>query len=53
MSKVIGNSLTEGLLRRLDGRDVGAHEGKIIPLITTDEAGWPHPAPPADTTKGA
>jgi hypothetical protein len=44
MSRVLGNQLTEGLLERLNARDVAAHEGKIIPILTLDEAGWPHPA---------
>ena len=44
MSQVLGNELTAGLLSRLDGRDVGSHEGKIIPIFTLDEHGWPHPA---------
>jgi hypothetical protein len=44
MSQVLGNELTPELLSRLDGRDVESHEGKIIPIFTVDEAGWPHPA---------
>ena len=31
-------------MKRLDGRNAGAHEGKIIPIFTLDELGWPHPA---------
>jgi len=44
MSQIIGKHLTEALLNRLKGADVEAHEGKIIPIFTTDEAGWAHPA---------
>jgi hypothetical protein len=44
MSQVLGNELTEALLNRLSGRDIEPHEGKIIPIFTVDEAGWPHPA---------
>ena len=44
MSQLLGKELTEVLLQRLNGRDVGAHEGKIIPILTLDEPGWPHPA---------
>jgi hypothetical protein len=28
----------------LCGAEVGAHEGKIIPIFTVDEGGWAHPA---------
>ena len=44
MSQIIGNQLTEALLNRLGGAQVAAHEGKIIPIFTTDESGWAHPA---------
>ena len=44
MSQVLGKELTQVLLERLNGRDVESHEGKIIPLFTTDEQGWVHPA---------
>jgi hypothetical protein len=44
MSQVLGNELTAELLSRLDGRDVESHEGKIVPIVTVDEDGWPHPA---------
>ena len=44
MSRLLGKELTEALLKRLDGHDVEAHEGKIIPIFTLDESGWPHPA---------
>jgi hypothetical protein len=32
------------LLERLGGSRVESHEGKIIPILTIDEAGWAHPA---------
>jgi hypothetical protein len=44
MSQLLGKELTEALLERLSGQDVKAHEGKIIPIFTLDESGWPHPA---------
>ncbi len=44
MSELLGNNLPPALLRRLGGAEVAAHEGKIIPIFTTDEAGWAHPA---------
>ena len=44
MSQLLGKQLTEALLTRLTGAEVAAHEGKIIPIFTIDEAGWAHPA---------
>jgi hypothetical protein len=44
MSQVLGKELTPALLQRLGGGDIEAHEGKIIPILTIDEAGWAHPA---------
>jgi hypothetical protein len=44
MSQKLGKELTEALLKRLNGHSVGSHEGKIIPIFTLDESGWPHPA---------
>lgn len=44
MSRLLGKELTPALLERLDGNDVESHEGKIIPIFTIDEQGWPHPA---------
>jgi len=44
MSQLLGKELTPALLQRLGGADVEAHEGKIIPICTIDEAGWAHPA---------
>jgi hypothetical protein len=44
MSQIIGDRLTDALLQRLSGADVASHEGKIIPIVTLDQQGWPHPA---------
>jgi hypothetical protein len=44
MSKILGSELTEALLKRLSGAAMASHEGKIIPIFTLDEEGWPHPA---------
>jgi len=44
MSQILGKKLTDALLKRLSGAAVASHEGKIIPIFTLDEAGWPHPA---------
>jgi hypothetical protein len=44
MSRILGKQLTDALLQRLSGAAVASHEGKIIPIFTLDEAGWPHPA---------
>ena len=44
MSQILGKELTDALLKRLSGSAVASHEGKIIPIFTLDEAGWPHPA---------
>jgi len=44
MSQILGKELTDALLKRLSGAAVASHEGKIIPIFTLDEAGWPHPA---------
>jgi hypothetical protein len=44
MSQVLGNELTPALLERLGGSRVESHEGKIIPILTIDQAGWAHPA---------
>lgn len=44
MSKILGNELTDALLKRLNGAAMASQEGKIIPIFTLDEEGWPHPA---------
>lgn len=44
MSQILGKELTDALLKRLSGAAVASHEGKIIPILTVDGDGWPHPA---------
>lgn len=44
MSRLIGNAITKELVERLSGNRVTAFEGRIIPIFTLDEKGWPHPA---------
>jgi len=44
MSQLLGKELPAPLLMRLSGGEIAAHEGKIIPIVTVDDAGWPHPA---------
>jgi hypothetical protein len=44
MSQVLGKELPPALMERLDGSQIDALEGKIIPICTLDEAGWAHPA---------
>ena len=44
MSQLLGKELTPAFLKRLGGAEIEAHEGKIIPIFTLDDAGWPHPA---------
>jgi hypothetical protein len=44
MSQVLGKELPPVLMKRLGGMEIDTHEGKIIPIFTTDEAGWAHPA---------
>lgn len=44
MSQLLGKELTPSLLERLGGSLIETHEGKIIPIFTLDESGWPHPA---------
>ena len=44
MSKFIGKTLTEELRQRLSGATIAPLEGKIIPIFSLDENGWPHPA---------
>lgn len=44
MSRLVGKELTEDLLKRLNGQNVEAYEGKIIPIVTLDEFSRPHPA---------
>jgi hypothetical protein len=44
MSQLLGKELTPALFQRLGGTEIEAHEGKIIPIFTIDDAGWVHPA---------
>src|SRR5512144_86847 len=44
MSRLIGTAITKELVERLSGNRVTAFEGRIIPIFTLDEKGWPHPA---------
>jgi len=44
MSQLLGKELTAALLERLGGAQIETQEGKIIPIFTLDESGWPHPA---------
>lgn len=44
MSILIGRELDAELLRRLGGEDLPAVSDKVIPIVTVDDAGWPHPA---------
>jgi Pyridoxamine 5'-phosphate oxidase len=44
VSRLVGKELSEPLLKRLSGEVVASHEGKILPIFTLDERGWPHPA---------
>ena len=41
---MIGNAITKELVERLSGNRVTTFEGRIIPIFTLDEKGWPHPA---------
>ena len=44
MSQLLGKELSPALLQRLCGAEIESHEGKIIPMFTVDDSGWPHPA---------
>ncbi|MFQ5539121.1 MAG: pyridoxamine 5'-phosphate oxidase family protein [Candidatus Binatia bacterium] len=44
MSKLLGPVLTEELINRLNGSDLGSKGGKAIIIVTVDEQGWSHPA---------
>jgi hypothetical protein len=44
MSQLLGKQLPPPLFERLGGAQIEAHEGKIIPICTIDDAGWAHPA---------
>jgi hypothetical protein len=42
MSTSLGPLLTDALMERLSGRDLGRHGTLVIPIATVDPAGWPH-----------
>ena len=44
MSQIVGKELTQALFEQLSGKEIEAAEGKVIPIFTTDEQGWAHPA---------
>ena len=44
MSKLLGKVMTEELLGRLSGKDIGSKEGKALIIVTVDDQGWAHPA---------
>jgi hypothetical protein len=44
MSRVIDPNLPAPLLERLRGDDLAARMGLAVLIVTTDAAGWPHPA---------
>lgn len=43
MSRSLGAELPPDLVARLSRADLPRHLGKVIPLITVDAAGFPHP----------
>lgn len=44
MSRVLGQELPPRLLEQLSGRDLQGRLGRVIPVVTVDAAGFPHPA---------
>lgn len=44
MSRAVGSRLPVPLRERLRGDDLAARVGIAVLILTTDEAGWPHPA---------
>lgn len=44
MSQLLGKELPDTLFHRLSGAEIDSYEGKIIPIFTSDEGGWAHPA---------
>jgi len=44
MSRLLGKELTQALFDRLAAEDASVYEGKIIPIFTPGDDGWPHPA---------
>jgi len=44
MSRLVGQELPPQVLEQLSGRDLRGHFGRVIPVVTVDAAGFPHPA---------
>jgi hypothetical protein len=44
VSKLVGAELPERAYRALCGDDLSSKLGKVIPVVTIDSGGWPHPA---------
>lgn len=44
MSRLLGQELPPRLFTRLSGRDLRGCFGRVIPVVTMDAAGFPHPA---------
>jgi hypothetical protein len=44
MSRLVGSSLPSELFERARGHDLAARVGIAVVIVTTDDAGWPHPA---------
>jgi hypothetical protein len=44
MSRLVGQELPPHVLERLSGRDLRGCFGRVIPVVTMDAAGFPHPA---------
>jgi hypothetical protein len=44
MSRVLGPELPPSLLEQLSGRDLKDRFGRVIPAVTLDAVGFPHPA---------
>jgi len=44
MSRLVGQELPPQLLEQLSGRDLRSRFGRVIPAVTVDAAGFPHPA---------
>lgn len=44
MSRLVGQELPPQVLEQLSGRDLWGCFGRVIPVVTVDAAGFPHPA---------
>lgn len=44
MSRLVGSILPRPLLERLHGNDLAERLGTAVLILTSDTAGWPHPA---------